>query len=101
MLDEEDNERLAEDLMDYWHSLEQFDDMMTMEADGAMEPCDFYSHSLCMFAGYAEDDVVTCLLNEFPLSLHLPILLNITTMCLPSVRLESDPSCCLHKYFNA
>jgi len=30
--------------------------MMIREADGAMEPCDFYSHSLCMFAGYEEDD---------------------------------------------
>ena len=56
MLGEEDNESSAEDLMDYWHSSEQFEDMLTREADEAMEPCDFNSHSLCMFPGYAEDD---------------------------------------------
>ena len=56
MLGEEDNERSAEDLMDYWKSSEQFEDMLTKEADEAMKPCDFDSYSLCMFAGYAEDD---------------------------------------------
>lgn len=30
--------------------------MLTKEADEAMKPCDFDSYSLCMFAGYAEDD---------------------------------------------
>ena len=30
--------------------------MMKMEVDEAMKPCDFNSHSLCMFAGYSEDD---------------------------------------------
>ena len=29
---------------------------MTREADEAIKPCDFNSHSLCMFAGYGEDD---------------------------------------------
>ena len=48
--------RSSEDLMDYWHSLEQFEDMLTREADEAMKPCDFNSHSLCVFAGYIEDD---------------------------------------------
>ena len=56
MLGEEDNGRSAEDLMDYWHSSEQIEDMMTREADEGMKPCDFNSHSLCMFTGYAEDD---------------------------------------------
>ena len=56
MLGEEDNGRAAEDLMDYWHSSEQLEDMMTRETDEAMKPCDFNSHSLCMFAGYGEDD---------------------------------------------
>jgi len=56
MLGEEDNERSAEDLMEYWHSSEQFEDMMTREADEVMKPCDFNSHSLCMFSGYVEDD---------------------------------------------
>lgn len=56
MLGEEDNERSAEDFLDYWQSSEQFEDMLTKEADEAMKPCDFDSYSLCMFAGYAEDD---------------------------------------------
>lgn len=56
MLGEEDNERSVEDLMDYWHSSEQFEDMMTTKSDEAMKPCDFNSHSLCMFARYLEDD---------------------------------------------
>jgi len=56
MLGEEDNGRSTEDLMDYWHSSEQFEDMMTREADEAVKPCDFNSHSLCMFLGYEEDD---------------------------------------------
>ena len=29
--------------------------MFTREADEAMKPCIFKSHSLCMFAGCAED----------------------------------------------
>ena len=56
MLGEEGNERSAEGLMDYWQSSEQFEDMLTKEVDEAMQPCDFDSYSLCMFAGYAEDD---------------------------------------------
>ena len=47
ILGEEDNEK---DLMDYWNSLEQFEDMLTREEDEAMKPCIFKSHSLCMFA---------------------------------------------------
>ena len=50
---EEDNEK---DLMDYWNSSEQFEDMLTREGDEAMKPCIFKSHSLCMFVGCAEDD---------------------------------------------
>ena len=56
ILGEEDNERSGEDLMNYWNSSEQLEDMLTREADEAMKPCDFNSHSLCMFVGYAEDD---------------------------------------------
>lgn len=56
MLGEEDNGRSVEDLMDYCHSLEQFEDMMTTKADEAMKPCVFKSYSLCMFAGCVEDD---------------------------------------------
>ena len=41
--------------MDYQHSSEQFDYVLTREADEVMEPCDFNSYSLCMFVGYAED----------------------------------------------
>ena len=42
------------DLMDYWNSSEQFEDMLTREADEAMKPCILKSHSLCMFAGCVE-----------------------------------------------
>ena len=42
--------------MDYWQSSEKFEDMLTKEADEAMKRCDFDSYSLCMFAGYAEDN---------------------------------------------
>jgi len=59
MLGEEDNKRSSKDLMDYWHSSEQFEGMMTMEVDEAVNPCDFNSHSLCTLAGYAEVDVQT------------------------------------------
>ena len=53
ILGEEINEK---DLMDYWNSSEEFEDMLTREADEAMKPCIFKSHSLCMFVGCAEDD---------------------------------------------
>jgi len=56
ILGEEDNGRLAKDLMDYWNSSEQFEDMLTREADEAVKPYVFKSHSLCVFAGCAEDD---------------------------------------------
>ena len=42
--------------MEYWNSSEKFKDMLTREADEAMKPCIFKSHSLCMFAGCVEDD---------------------------------------------
>ena len=42
--------------MNYWNSSEQFEDMLTREADEAMKPCIFKSHSLCMFTGCEEDD---------------------------------------------
>lgn len=53
---EEGNGRSAEDLMEYWNSSEQFEDMLTREADEAMKPCVFKFHSLCVFAGCVEDD---------------------------------------------
>ena len=53
ILGEEINEK---DLMDYWNSSEELEDMLTREEDEAMKPCIFKSHSLCMFAGCAEDD---------------------------------------------
>lgn len=56
MLGEEDNDRSAEDLLDYWQSSEQFEDMVTKEVDQAMKPCDFDSYSLCMLAGCAGGD---------------------------------------------
>ena len=42
-------------LMNYWNSSEELEDMLTREADEAMKPCIFKSHSLCMFAGCVED----------------------------------------------
>ena len=52
ILGEEVNEK---DLMNYWNSSKQFEDMLTREADEAMKPYIFKSHSLCMFVGCAED----------------------------------------------
>ena len=43
-----------EDLMNYWDSSEASEEVMAREIDEAMKPCKF-SHSLCMFAGYAKD----------------------------------------------
>ena len=48
MLGEEDNERSVEDLVDYWHSSEQFEDMMTREANEAMKPCDLLILIVCV-----------------------------------------------------
>ena len=52
ILGEEINE---EDLMNYWDSSEESKDVLVEEADQAMKPCIFKSHSLCMFVGCAKD----------------------------------------------
>ena len=53
ILGEEINE---EDLMNYWNSSEESEDVLLREADEAMKPCIFKSHSFCMFSGCAKDD---------------------------------------------
>ena len=40
--------------MNYWDSSEEYEDVLAREADEAMKPCIFKSHSLCMFAGCAK-----------------------------------------------
>ena len=52
ILGEEINE---EDLMNYWDSLEEYEDVLVKEANEAMKPCIFKSHNLCMFVGCAKD----------------------------------------------
>ena len=52
IIGEEVNEKY---LMNYWNISEQFEDVLTREADEAMKPCIFKSHSLCMFVGCAEN----------------------------------------------
>ena len=47
---EEINEK---DLMNYWNSSKELEDMLTREADEVMKFFIFKSHSLCMFAGCA------------------------------------------------
>ena len=44
-----------EDLMNYWDGSEECEDVLAKEADKAMKPCIFKYHSLCMFAGCAQD----------------------------------------------
>lgn len=43
IMGEEDNKK---DLIDYWNSSEQFEDMLKREADEAMNPCIFKYHGL-------------------------------------------------------
>ena len=52
ILGEEINE---EDLMNDWDSSEEAKDVLVREADEAMKPYIFKSHSLCMFAGCAKE----------------------------------------------
>ena len=52
ILGEEINE---EDLMNYWDSSEESEDVLVREEYEAMRPCIFKSHSLCMFARCVKD----------------------------------------------
>ena len=52
ILGEEINEK---DLLNYWNILEESEDVFLREADEAMKPCTFKSHSLCMFVGCVKD----------------------------------------------
>ena len=52
ILGEEINE---EDLMNYWDSSEEYEDVLMRIVDEAMKPCIFKSHSLYKFVGCAKD----------------------------------------------